>query len=63
MIGRGVLTALPFIGPFCVLVGAQSTAQSWDPCEEIERSALVFRGHSEERSLKRKKRFASATTK
>ncbi len=29
LIGRGVLTLPPFVGPFCSSVGDQSTAQSW----------------------------------
>ncbi len=57
MIGRGVLTAPAFIGPFCLPVDAKSTAQPWhsDPSmlERDERSGVLIGadGTREERSI------------
>ncbi len=45
LIGRGVMTAPPFIGPFCMSLGAQSTAQSWhtDPPGLVVESVTPMR--------------------
>ncbi len=44
LIDRGLLTTLPFVGPFCRSLGVQSTTHPWysDPLTPVTPSVLVL---------------------